>query len=298
MRLEHTTIDATFSSVGTPIDRGYSNLIPSVSIQRKLKNSSLTFGYTQRIQRPGIWQLNPFINQSNPNFITTGNPDLKPELSNTFEFNYSNFAKSPVTIGVSYAFSGNSIQNVSNISIQTVNNKLDTITTTTYQNLGSNKTLGLNANLNLTFFKKLSINANAHASYVWLKGTYNSNTYANSGYGSNTDASAAYKFDNGFRIGFNFGYYVPNVTLQGKNGNYLYNAYVLSKDFLDKKATISFIANNPYSKYTTQTSYVSTSDFYQTSYNTERYATFAARINYRFGKLNSEIKKNKRGITE
>lgn len=295
-RLEHTTIDATFNTGGTPVNRGYNNLIPSVSIQRKLKNSSVTFGYTQRIQRPSIYQLNPFINRSNPNFITTGNPDLKPELSNTFELNYSNFAKSPVTIGLSYAFSGNSIQNVSNVSTQTTDGKLDTITTTTYQNLGSNKTLGINANLNLTFFKHFTINTNAQLTHAWLKGTYNGNVYTNAGWGSNTETNLSYKFENTLRFGFNFGYYVPNVTLQGKSGSYLYNSYVVGKDFLNKKATLSFLVNNPYSKYTTQNSYIRTNDFYQTSYNTERYATFAFRVNYRFGKLNSDIKKNQRSI--
>src|SRR5690606_11332408 len=67
LRLEQTTIDADFVSTSSQIDQNYFNLIPSVSVNRKFKNmSSLNLGYTQRIQRPGIWNLNPFVNRSNP----------------------------------------------------------------------------------------------------------------------------------------------------------------------------------------------------------------------------------------
>jgi outer membrane receptor protein involved in Fe transport len=93
LRLEHTSINGDFISVNTPINQSYSNLIPSVSIQRSFKTNSLTFGFTQRIQRPGIFQLNPFVDNSNPKFISTGNPNLRPELNNTFELNYSNLSK-------------------------------------------------------------------------------------------------------------------------------------------------------------------------------------------------------------
>ena len=111
LRLEHTAISANFTSAGVTTAPSYSNLIPSVSIQRSFKSSSINFGFTQRIQRPGIFQLNPFVDRSNPTFITTGNPALKPELDNTFELTYSNFTKNSINVGLSYAFSNNAIQN-------------------------------------------------------------------------------------------------------------------------------------------------------------------------------------------
>ncbi|MEO6520227.1 MAG: TonB-dependent receptor [Mucilaginibacter sp.] len=296
LRIEHTALDADFTSAGTAIAPNYNNVIPSVSGQYKLKSSSLTLGYTQRIQRPGIYQLNPFIDKTNPKFQNTGNPDLRPELSNTFELNYSNFSKGSVTIGMSYAFSNNSIQNVTNTVEQINNGKKDTVTITTFQNLGSNKTLGLNMNTNLTFFKKMSVSINAQVSHVWLQGNYSGTTYANSGFGGNVFANVGYKFDKGYRLGFNSGYFVGDVNLQGRNGNYLYTSYVAGVDVLKKKATISLVANNPYSKYFTSNSTTNTTNFYQTAYYQNPYASFAVRFNYRFGKLNSNIKQNQRGI--
>jgi outer membrane receptor protein involved in Fe transport len=295
-RLEHTIIDANFTSVGSTVNRDYNNLIPSVSVQRTFTGSSINLGYTQRIQRPGIYQLNPFIDRSNPKFINTGNPDLRPELSNTFEMNYSRFGKNSFNTGLSYAFSNNSIQNVSLLTIDHIGAKNDTITTTTYQNLGTNKTLGLNINTTFAITKKLTLSLNGQINKIWLEGEFNGQHYKNSGYTGNAFGNAGYKFDKGYRIGIDAGYFTGDVTLQGQSSKFIYSSYVLSKEMLNKKMTISMVANNPYSKFQTFRSSTTSADFAQNSFNQNFYRSFAVRINYKFGKLNSEIKKNQRGI--
>jgi len=109
-------------------------------------------------------------------------------------------------------------------------------------------------------------------------------------------ASIAYKFNDGYRIATNTGYFSGNVNLQGKSSYFIYNSYVFSKDLLDKKATISFVSNNPWSKYWEGSSYTRTPDFYQESNNYNTYRTFAIRLSYKFGKLSSDIKKSEHGI--
>jgi outer membrane receptor protein involved in Fe transport len=297
LRLEHTTVDADFTSAQTKVNQDYNNLIPSISIQRSFKTSSLNLGFTQRIQRPGIYQLNPFVDNSNPKFISTGNPNLKPELNNTFEFTYSNFSKNSFTAGLSYQFSNNSIQNVSSLKIDSTNNGTkDTVTTTTFQNLGSNRTLGLNVNANIAFTKKLTLSLNGLVSKVWLRGTYNGQFYENSGITGNAFGNLGYKFDFGFRAGINVGFFSGDVNLQGRSNNYIYNAVVLSQEFFKKKLTISLVANNPESKYHTFTSTTTTPEYYQYYFNQNPYRTFAIRASFKIGKLNSEVKKNQHGI--
>ncbi|HEY4196097.1 MAG TPA: outer membrane beta-barrel protein [Mucilaginibacter sp.] len=296
LRLEHTAINADFTSAGVTTAPSYTNLIPSVSIQRSFKKSSLNFGFTQRIQRPGIFQLNPFVDRSNPTFINTGNPALKPELDNTFELNYSNFAKNAINIGLSYAFSNNSIQNVSSLHTQEVGNKRDTVTYTTFENLGTNKTLGLNINTNVNFTKQFTMSLNGQVNHIWLSGTFNDKMYRNDGFTGNAFGNLRYKFDNGFAVGFNAGFFSGNVNLQGSSSAFIFNQYLISKEFFNKKFTLVFVANNPYGKYNTFRSTVNSADFYQTTYNQNYYRSFAVRLNFRFGKLNSDIKKNQHGI--
>ena len=298
LRIEHTTINGDFTSVNKTVHQNYNNLIPSVSLQRSFKTSSINFGFTQRIQRPGIYQLNPFLDTSNPKFVSTGNPSLRPELNNNFEFTYSHFANNSFTAGLSYQFSNNAIQNVSGLQIDsTANKKRDTITNTTYQNLGSNRNLGFNVNTNLTITKKLTLSLDGFVSKIWLRGTYNGQFYQNSGIIGNAFANAGYKFDGGYRFGIDAGFFSGDVNLQGRSSNFIYNSFVLTKEFLKKNATISLVANNPEKKYHDNTSTATTSDYHQTSLNQNPYRTFAVRFSYKFGKLNSEIKKNQHGIS-
>jgi hypothetical protein len=296
LRLEHTTVNADFVSSSSTVNQDYNNLIPSLSVQRNLKNSNISLGYTDRISRPGIYQLNPFVDESNPNFITTGNPNLQPEINHTFELNYSTFSKNSVTAGISYAFSNNSIQTVTHLQAVSNGSLIDTTTVTTYENLGSNKTLGLNLNINFTSVKNLNISLNSQLSHIWLKGTYNGQFYTNDGYTGNAFLNMGFKFGNGYRIGFDAGYFSGDVNLQGKTSAYIFNSYVFSKTFFNKKLTLSAVMNNPYSQFFTFRSYTTTPDFYQSNYNQIFYRSFALRFNFKFGKLNSDIKRNQRGI--
>jgi Outer membrane protein beta-barrel family/CarboxypepD_reg-like domain len=296
LRLEHTTVKADFVSSSSTVSQDYNNLIPSLSVQRNLKNSNISLGYTDRISRPGIYQLNPFVDESNPNFITTGNPNLQPEINHTFELNYSTFSKNSVTAGLSYSFSNNSIQTVTHLQAVSNGSLIDTTTVTTYENLGTNKTLGLNLNLNFTSVKNLSISLNSQLSHVWLKGTYNDQFYTNDGYTGNAFLNIGFKFGSGYRIGFDAGYFSGDINLQGKTSSYIFNSYVFSKTFLNKRLTLSAVMNNPYSQFFTFRSTTTTPDFYQSSYNQIFYRSFALRFNFKFGKLNSDIKRNQRGI--
>jgi hypothetical protein len=296
LRLEHTTVRADFVSSSSTVDQDYNNLIPSVSVQRNFKGSNLSLGYTDRISRPSIYQLNPFVDESNPNFISTGNPNLQPEVNHTFELNYSTFSKNSVTAGISYAFSNNSIQTVTHLQTVSSGSLQDTTTVTTFENLGSNKSLGLNLNINFTSVKNLSISLNSQLSHVWLKGTYNDQFYKNDGFTGNAFLNMGYKFGNGYRVGFDAGYFSGDINLQGKTSAYIYNSYVFSKTFLNKKLTLSAVMNNPYSQFFTFRSYTTTPDFYQSTYNDIFYRSFALRVNFKFGKLNSDIKRNQIGI--
>lgn len=64
-------------------------LFPSVFLSYNLPNDNeLQVNYTKRVRRPWGGQLNSFHNISDSTNISYGNPLLKPEYSNAFEFNY------------------------------------------------------------------------------------------------------------------------------------------------------------------------------------------------------------------
>ncbi|MES2064308.1 MAG: TonB-dependent receptor [Bacteroidota bacterium] len=288
-RIEHTGIDANFASTGNVLNQSFTNVVPSISVQRSLKSSSITFGFTQRIQRPVIYQLNPFVNQSNPKFITMGNPELKPAINNNFELGYSNFAKGSINISTSYSFANNTIQNLVKVDENAV-------TTTTFGNVGKNKNLGVNVSINYPITTKLNFNFNSQITRVWLNGTFNGDFYTNSGQQGYVFTNASYKFDNGYRIGISGGFSSRDVLLQGKDNYWINSGFNVSKELFSKKATLSLYANNPFRKFIRLDFPTRTPDFQTTAYSFNYYRNVNISFNYKFGKLNSSIKKNQRGI--
>ncbi|WP_374949562.1 TonB-dependent receptor domain-containing protein [Mucilaginibacter sp.] len=288
IRFERTDINANFSSTDTDLKQAFNNLVPSVSIQRTLTGSTLTFGFTQRIQRPGIYQLNPFVNRTNPLYITVGNPALRPAVNNNFELSYGRFTKGSFNLSTSYSFANNTIQNLASVN--------GNVTTTSYANVGKNKNLALDLNMSIPFTTKLNLNVNAEIQQVWLKGTYNGEFYTNSGQQGHVFTNASYKFDDGFRIGTNVGFDSRYVLLQGTDNYYLGYGANVSKELFGKKASISLYVNGPFSKYIKLDFRTSTQDFETTSYTYQIYRTIGLGFNYKFGKLDGSIKKNQRGI--
>ena len=290
LRLERTTIDANFTTSQSPFTQNYNNLVPSVSAQRTLdKTSSLTFGFTQRIQRPGIGQLNPFVDSSNTKYITTGNPNLKPAVNNNFELSYGNFAHGSINISTHYSFVNNSIQSVNSLLANDV-------TATTYANVGQSKNLGIDVNINYPVTKKMNVNINSEYLQVWLKGTYNGNFYTNSGQQGHIFTNTDYKFENGLRLSANIGFDSRYVLLQGRDNWYFNQNYGASKEVLNKKGQISINFANPFSKFNKLDFFTKTPDYQTYNSNQNYYRSLFIGFNYKFGKLNSEIKKNKRGI--
>lgn len=291
VRIERTNVDADFETTATKVKQDYTNVIPSVSVQRKFKDmSSMNLGYTQRIERPSIWELNPFVNQSNPRFLSYGNPNLQAVLTNNFELGYSTFKKGSINVGASYSFANNTIQNVTSLGS-------DTISRDTYENIGKDKKLGFNANISYPISKKLNVNVNALLSYIWIEGTFNSQFYTNEGFQGNAFAFASYTLPKEIRTRVNVGYYSPWIQLQGQSNEFVYSSFSVSKDFLDKKLTVTAQISNPWKKYRDWEQNFNTSQFIQTSNYQNFYRNYGCSLSYRFGKLDGGVKKSQRGIS-
>jgi outer membrane receptor protein involved in Fe transport len=288
-RLEHTRIDANFITNNTPLVMSYTNLVPSVSAMRSLPNNqSLTFGYTSRLERPYIQQLNPFVNRTNVQYISTGNPNLRPVTSQLFELTHSVTGKGTLSNKLSYMYTGNSIIPVLSV--------VNGVSVNTYDNVGTVKILRWNISGNYAFNNKINVNFNSGLFYVWVTGQYNGRFYSNNGIRTNTFANITYKPADTWSFGASGGYNRRYVLLQGSSNDYVYSSLSASKSFLKKNATVTFVVNNPYQKTFAFTQYSDTPDFYQSNTSYQIYRTFNVSFSYKFGRLSSDIKKNSRNI--
>lgn len=289
LRAEHTTVDANFTSTSTKLDQGYTNFIPSFLALHSLKNgNTISFGITNRLMRPGINQLNPFIDKSNVQIINTGNPNLRPVISHLFELSYNKIGKKgSANFRASYMYINNSVESVTNV----VN---DTVSYTTFENVGQNRILRFNVNGNYALSPRFSLNFNTGIFYVWITGTYNGRMYSNSGPRTNTFLNTVYKPNSTWQFGLSGGYNRRYINLQGGSNDYYY--YSLSATCNVKKFTFSAVFNNPLFKLYEFTQYNDSPDFYQSNKQYLIYRNVNLSFTYKFGKLSSGLKKNKRGI--
>jgi outer membrane receptor protein involved in Fe transport len=66
------------------------DVFPSIFLTQKLTdNQTLALNYTRRIDRPSFQQLFPFTDYSDSLNLSRGNPNLKPQFTNSFELSYS-----------------------------------------------------------------------------------------------------------------------------------------------------------------------------------------------------------------
>lgn len=288
VRAERTTVNADFASNKASLTMDYTNVVPTLSIMKSLKNNgSITFGITNRLQRPGIQQLNPFVDRTNPQVITTGNPQLRPVISHLFELSYTKSGTGSLTTRVSYMYTNNNIEQVTKIVA-------DTLSVTSFENVGHNKMARFNISGNYPLTAKWNINFNSVLFYVWTSGTFNGIFYSNKGPRTNTFANTTYKLDKGWLLGMSGGYNRRYITLQGSSNDYYYYSLSLTKSI--HNFTLTGVLNNPLHTNYLFKLYNKTDDFYQSNSRNMIYRTYSFSLSYKFGGLNSSIKKNKHGI--
>lgn len=282
-RLEQTSINATFKSSGTSAKQNYVNLMPNITLSRKLKGTgTVRLSYSQRIDRPILSYLNPYVYSVDPRNISYGNPALHAAISNVFNLSYNTFFNgSSITAGIFYHYTNNSVEQFTTLSA-------DLIARTTYGNIAVNRTTGFSLSGNTTVFKKLNFNLNTTSGYVKYLSKYVSRPQ--SGLTFNATGYASYSFNKGWRASGNIGYSSSNILLQGKAAGYTWNTFSVFKDFLqDNRTTFSFTVSSPFQKNRRLFTELYDPAFHQLQESYLLIRRFSLSFNYRFAKVQGEV---------
>lgn len=116
VRAEGTSLKAEFArKPDMDFSTNYFDVVPNATLTYQIDMSTqIRLGYNMRIQRPGIWYLNPYINDVDPQNISQGNPNLDSEKSNNVNLNFSKFTqKFSINASLSYTFVNNPIERYS-----------------------------------------------------------------------------------------------------------------------------------------------------------------------------------------
>src|ERR1035441_8661809 len=143
----------------------YNTLAPSAIISHKFKKEQmLKLGYTHRIQRPDYGDMNPFVNATDPKNISTGNPNLLPEIGDKVELSYSQ----PVAKKGNFSATLFMRNNTNDIQWYTYFYPVYKVGDSTYsnvavrvrENIGHEDNYGLNLFASIPFGEKLNIRTN------------------------------------------------------------------------------------------------------------------------------------------
>jgi ferric enterobactin receptor len=86
LRLEQANIDIDQITTGVQTSQDYFRAYPTTHLSYQLSDTqTLRASYSRRIQRPQPFQLNPFVSYQDPLNLRSGNPDLEPQETDSFE---------------------------------------------------------------------------------------------------------------------------------------------------------------------------------------------------------------------
>ncbi|WP_026965921.1 TonB-dependent receptor domain-containing protein [Algoriphagus terrigena] len=233
LRGELTRVDTYLENTDEDNQQNYFNLFPSLQTMYNLNDHhSLKFTYSRRIDRPTAWRLNPFPDITDSLNIRRGNPDLQPEMINSFEFGHlANFDKSSFTTNLFY---------------RKVNGQLDFITIVedgiSYsqpENLLSSSSYGVEfigvGEVNDWY----SLNGGVTVFRIEVDGSNISEEFTNSGFSWNAKLTQDFKLPYGINLQLAANYDSPEVEAQGRDLAQYYLDASLQKSFFEDKANLS-----------------------------------------------------------
>lgn len=301
VRAEGTSLKAEFArKPDMDFSTNYFDVVPNATLTYQIDMSTqIRLGYNMRIQRPGIWYLNPYINDVDPQNISQGNPNLDSEKSNNVNLNFSKFTqKFSINASLSYTFVNNPIERYSftaDFPVDDPRSQYNGAMWNTYDNIGKKQQVGMFLYGNWSPTTWFRIYMNGGLDYTDLKAP--TLDLKKDGVSGRVFAGTQFTLPKDFRINLNGGYFSPWIMLQGKQSPFYFAGLNVSKDFLKKKLSVSVGANNPFWKTMKMEMTTNGEGFRNVSTNWRSAREFRFSISYRFGTMKGQIKKVRRGIS-
>jgi len=279
---ELTNINFELIRDGKNVGNDYWSFLPFANINKKWENDlNLTFSYRRTIRRPGINELNPTIDFSDPYNLRFGNYQLNPSMAHNADLVFGK-AKPKYFLNLGMGFNV-----VEDIFSQLRTLLPDGKTQITWENISNRKEFEISSWNGITVSKKIKMN---------LSASYTYNKY------SDYDRTVK-KFRNGgsFTSTVNGNYSVKDIW--NLTGNFTSNRFAnpqgsvswnlsmnvgVQKKFFNKKFIITFNFIDPFRNQQTK-SFTYGKNFEVNSYNTTTTKNFRLTLGYNFSKKAKKI---------
>ncbi|MEX1192407.1 MAG: TonB-dependent receptor [Brumimicrobium sp.] len=276
LRAENTELNTLLTNTNESNNQNYSNLFPTFHTSYKFsKRYSLQAGYSRRIYRPRLWDLNPFFNIRNNYSIRQGNPDLLPEFSDSYELTgIFIFNKFTLNSSAYYLYTTDVVERVSffegNVSV------------TTPINVGTSGTAGLEVNAKYDINKWLTLTGDFNYGYFTRRGIFNDQNFDFSGDKYSAELKSKIKLNGGFDLEFTGNYQSEYETVQGIRSGFAHMDAGIRKKINDGKFVLNLSVRDIFASRIRELTVNQGDNYFYTFEQRGRFITFG--VSYGFGK--------------
>jgi ferric enterobactin receptor len=301
IREEYTVNKAFYSNSGDVSIPDYNNLAPSVTLSHNFAgNQTLKFSYAYRLERPEYRDLNPFLNLADPQNITTGNPNIKPEIGHDYQLGYSFSFNRDNSINTTLLYTHNNpdIKSLTTFypTFRVGDSTYTNVNVTARANIASEDRWGLVLGGSFTPFPKLTVRP---AVQLYERITYNIYSIPEriSGFEYRWNINANYQVVKGLIVE-GFGSYRSGIKWQGRTADFFTYTFALRQQLWGGKGSIGFVAVNAFANYLSQHSVVEGVGFHTDNLLEIPYRSFGINFLYKFGKFKIKVKEDENFLTK
>lgn len=292
LRTEYVYYD--YQILNSPEDnvaKSYWSLYPSLHLSYRTKSMhNFKLSYTRRVSHPSASTLSTFVTYSEDSY-STGNPDLLPSYTNSFEFGWTKFFQKFGNVGLT-AYFKNSKDQTSTLTDVSFNDYFGRMVSFTMP-VNAGKSINTGAEANITYRLKAFMNIRFYANVYYSRSEFQFRNETDPRIVSNLGYSLRLRFWaklwKFLEVNASANYRSKNITLFTTTQPRYNIDLGLRADFLDRKLSafinVSDIFNWNKSRTTNENPY------YISSSSSKYVSRFvSAGITFRFGKMELESK--------
>ena len=233
MRYEFTLIDTYLKGTNSANNQNYHDIFPTGHLNYSLTEvDQIQASYARRIRRPWYGQMAPFHSFNDDRNIRTGNPELKPVYTDSYEFSYLRFwEKGNINFTTYYRHSTDVIRQFTTV--------IDDISYSRPENFGISDDYGVELVASLDIFKWWNINGSINFFKSNTVGDWNNRHYTTDSYNTFARLVTKFRIKNVCDLQITGRYMGPREEPLGyRDANYWCD-FAASRDVFNKNATIS-----------------------------------------------------------
>ena len=275
-RLENTYLKTLLETTNEINGDSYTSLFPSIHTSYKINdNFSLQAGFSQRIRRPGFRELNPFSNIRNNFSISTGNPDLQPEYTDSYEItSIHKIGKLSLNFSLYHRYTVDVVERISIFE--------NNVSTSRPENVGTETTTGFEANGKYVPTDWCTVNGDFNINYFYRNGFFEMTSFDFKGDRWSANLATKFKLPARLDLEISGDYRSKYNTVQSEIADNLFADIGIRKKILNGKTILNLSIRDVFASRIDQTT-TTQPDFYLfNSRQRGRFITFG--ISYGFGK--------------